>query len=261
MHACPRCWEVIEAARPSMVSAHAAEGSLIVPAEAQGEPAPPPRAQHAEAAPATEQLPAIPAEWAEPGPGEQPRPRKRRFWRLLLTALIGAVVLTVLLVALEAVAPLIRRTLPDQVQLVTEEFDDLGFAVGVPDGWETRREDVSNMPGVTVHEPADGGDVGRLRSFNIVEVDSRDYDRALQLADRKAPASAQDYREIDIVTGLSVDDRRAFRHRYTDGDGYREEWWVEHGEGTFRLEFSAPVSRREESAALYVRIARSFDVR
>lgn len=271
MHACPRCWEAIE--HPSLVAAPASEATISgvqvhyapapadqtapVPSVPQGVHEGPHQEPYQERGSAPE--PAAP--WQTSDPPAPGRPRKRRRGRFVLTAILAAVVLTVILIALEAAAPLIRRSLPDQVRLSTQTFSDLKFAVGIPRGWEARREDVSNLPGVTVHEPASQGDVGRLRSFNIVEVPSRDYDQALQLADRKAPASAQDYREIDIVSGLTIDDSRAFRHRYTDGEEYREEWWVEHGDGTFRLEFSAPVSRREESASLYVRIARSFDAR
>jgi hypothetical protein len=185
--------------------------------------------------------------------------RKIRFWRLVLVGLVGGLLVAGGLVALEAIGPRLRGDLPGQVKLVREGFPDLDFGIGVPEGWDVRTEDIDGKPGVTVFEPVGSADDERLRRFNVVGV-NRSFDRARELVGTRAPASARDYDEIDITDGLRLDGRKAFRHRYADGDEYREEWWIQRGEGTHRVEFASPMSRREESAILFVRIARSFDV-
>lgn len=273
MHACPRCWEVIE--HPAIVT----EASLLY--EATGtEPvavahAPAPALEqatavvHASEQPAafvyapdqTAHIVSLPASvdqlWAVPS--RRSRRQGIRFGRLVLVGVVGGLFVAVGLIALEAVAPELQGTQPDKIRLVREGFPDLDFGIGVPEGWDVRNEDVDSKPGVAVFEPVGSADDERLRRFNVVGVD-RTFARARELAGRSAPASARDYEEIDIIDGLRLDGRPSFRHRYGDGDEYREEWWVQRGNGTYRIEFTSPMSRREESAILFVRIARSFDV-
>lgn len=267
MHACPRCWEVIE--HPWIVGDGAAEASILqAPAgtETQYEATGTESVAVAQASPPAP-APDVTAQVQPVGTVRRvrvvPAPvvggSKVRFGRLVIIGLVGGVLVTVGLVALEVFVPEWRGTLPDQVKLVREAFPDQDFAINVPEGWDVRNEDVDGKPAVAVFEPVGAADDDRLRRFNIVGV-NRAFDRARALAEDRAPASARDYEEIDITDGLRLDGRRAFRHRYTDGDEYREEWWVQRGDGTHRIEFASPVARREESAILFVRIARTFDV-
>jgi hypothetical protein len=250
MHACPRCWEVIE--QPASF----AEGAVLYDTRAPelpqlqqvGEPA---------AAYATTTL-----TQEAPVYVQQPyhRPRTQiRLGRLILIGLVAGIVLTAGLIALEAVGPRLRGSLPDQVTLEREGFPDLEFAIAVPDGWDVRTERIGGRPAVRFLEPGGSGGDSRLREFHVV-VEEDSFDRARELADRRAPPSTANYDEIAIVDGLRIDGRRTFRHTYTDDDEYREAWWVERGGGTYRIEFVGSVSRREESAQLNVRIARTFDV-
>ena len=264
MHACPRCWEVIE--HPALVGDGAAEASILqepVETEYEATGTEPVAVVHAPApAPdVTTQVVAVETRrrQATTMPANVEAGGKIRFGRLLLVGLVAGLLLALGLVALEVFVPEWRDTLPDKVKLVRQAFPDKDFAINVPEGWDVRSEDVDGKPGVAVFEPVGTAENDRLRRFNIVGV-TRSFDRARALAEARAPASARDYEEINITDGLRLDGRRAFRHRYADGEEYREEWWVQRGDGTHRIEFSSPMSRREESAILFVRIARTFDV-
>lgn len=266
MHACPRCWEVIE--HPALVGDGAAEASILhEPVETEyeatgtepvavvhtpaGVPDPDPTTEVAAVGTRRRQVTRIPV--------RTDARRKIRFGRLLLVGVVAGLLVAIGLVALEVFVPEWRGTLPDRVKLVREAFPDKDFAISVPEGWDVRNEDFDGKPGVAVFEPVGAAQDDRLRRFNIVGI-TRSLDQARALAEDRAPASARDYEEIDITDGLRLDGRRAFRHRYADGEEYREEWWVQRGEGTHRIEFVSPMSRREESAILFVRIARTFDV-
>lgn len=256
MHACPRCWEVIE--HPLPVS----EGSLIYEATGTEDVVPPAPVVSLESPDVHQavQVVTLPTEHVAPHVPIRHAPRRRSgVGRLVLIGLVSGVLLTAGFLALEAVVPQLRETLPSRIALSEESFPGLGFAISVPDGWDVREEDVDSKPGVVIFEPARSGSDAGLRRLNVVRVD-RSLDAARDLAGTRAPASARNYEEIDITDGLRVDGRRAFRHRYTDGEEYREEWWIQAGAATFRIEFASPVSHREESAGLFVRIARSFDV-
>jgi hypothetical protein len=181
-----------------------------------------------------------------------------RTFRFIVIALVSGLVAAIGLVALEGVGPRLRGNLPEQVRLVRKEFPELKFAIGLPAGWDVANE-AGAKPGVTVRELSDREGGGVLREFQVI-VDGASFDRARQVTEERAPPSAQNYDEIDIIDGLRIDGRRAFRHLYTDDDEYLEVWWIQRDEGTYRLEFRTPVSRREESAALNVRIARTFDL-
>lgn len=254
MHACPRCWEVIE--QPASL----AEGALIYE-EHQAEYAELPRVDHH--LEQTAQVRAMTLTHEEPtyyAPPIEATPRRRvRVGRLILLGLLSVVLLTLGLLALEAWGPQLRGDLVEQVRLDRESFPSLDFAIRAPRGWEVREGTVGGRPAVVVREPATDEPAGELREFGVF-VEKRSFDRARELADERIPASAEDYDEIGIIDGLTVDGRSAFRHLYTDEDEYIEDWWIERGGGTFRLEFSSPISRREESAQLNVRIARTFDV-
>ena len=266
MHACPRCWEVIE--HPALVGDGAAEASILretVETEYGATGTEPVAVVHTPA-PVTDpdpmtQVVAVGTRRRNVTriPAHVDTRRRVRFGRLVLVGFVAGVLVAIGLVALEVFVPEWRGTHPDKVKLVRESFPDKDFAISVPEGWDVRNEDVDGKPGVAVFEPVGAAEDDRLRRFNIVGI-TRSFDRARELAEDRAPASARDYEEIDITDGLRLDGRRAFRHRYADGEEYREEWWVQRGEGTHRIEFASPMSRREESAILFVRIARTFDV-
>ncbi len=185
------------------------------------------------------------------------RPSGIRFWRLVAIGLVAGVVVALGLLALEFFGPRLLGTLPDQVQLERKAFSN--FAINVPEGWDVREERIGSRPAINVLEPAGGDDVAGLSEFHIV-VEKESLAVARRLADLRAPPSAQSYEEINIVDGIRIDGLKTFRHLYIDDDAYVEQWWIERGNGTYRIEFSSPVSRREESAQLNVRIARSFDL-
>jgi hypothetical protein len=251
MHACPRCWEVID-------DSMAFEGSVIYE-----EPAPlPPSGREQTVAIATPVV--APPEHADvqysysypPAPVRSPT--GIRFGRLVAIGLVAGLLLAIGLVAVEFFGPRLRGTLPDQVELERQTFDVGGesFGIGVPRDWEVRSEQLGSLSAVRVLEPATAGDSAGLREFQIV-IDKRAITNARVRAARRVPATGI---EIGIVDGLELDGRKAFRHMYTEDGKYREQWWIARGSGTYRLEFSAPESRREEAAILNVRIARSFDV-
>jgi hypothetical protein len=253
MHACPRCWEVIEPFR------HISEGTMAyqtpaaeLPRFEETYPEPTPVA----APTLTREIPVV--QYA-PYAYEVPTPTRRgRFFRFLLVGLLSGLLAAAGLLVLETYGPRLRGTLPDQVKLERQDFSAGSFAIGIPAGWTVSTDREDGNPVVTVREHSgSSGDAGR-RTFQVA-VDKTPFTTAREAAEKR-PSIAGDYREIDIVDGLDVDGRRAFRHIYTDGDDYHERWWVERDKGTYRLDFSASISAREEAAQLNVRIARSFDV-
>lgn len=257
MHACPRCWEVIDDSMPMTY----AEGTLLQ--EAAGSYGQPAREQTVVV---TSPVP-LPHVVPPPSvahdydvvyrPPPAARPSSIRFGRLLVIGLVSGLIVALGLVALEFFGPRLRGTLPDQVRLERKAFSD--FAISVPEGWDVREERIGSRPAVNILEPAGGDDAAGLSEFHIV-LEKESLAVARKLADLRAPPSAQNYQEINIVDGIRIDGLKAFRHMYTDDDQYVEQWWIERGEETYRIEFSSPVARREESALLNVRIARSFDV-
>ena len=254
MHACPRCWEVIEQPTPF------AEATVLY--EHEPAPAPAPPAEQTAPVATTTLTYEEPVYHAPPvyyAPPPEAPSSAVRLGRTVVIGLIGAVLLVIAFLALEAWGPQLRGELPAQVRLQREAFPSLGFTVSVPGGWEVREETVEGRPAVVAREPEDEARPGEARSVEVV-AEAGSLERARRLADERAAASVRNYDEIAIIDGLEVDGREAFRHLYTDGDLYREEWWVERGRRSYRLRFSAPVSRREESAPLFVRIARTLDV-
>ena len=66
------------------------------------------------------------------------------------------------------------------------------------------------------------------------------------------------YRPIRTVTGIEVGGRPAFRHDFT-GDGTAvEQWWVQRGKGTFRIDLFARPDLAEETQELDERIVSTF---
>jgi hypothetical protein len=263
MHACPRCWEVIE--QPQ----HISEGTVAYQTpvaelprfeETVGEPTPVAAPTLTREVPvASEEVPVVSFEpYAY---HERPHRRRGRFLRVLLIGLFSGLLAAGGLLVLDTFGPRLRGTLPDQVKLERQDFsegDDADFAIGIPEGWTVLTDREDGQPVVTVREPSDGGGGTGLSSFQVA-VDETSFTEAREGAGRK-PSTAGDYRAIDIVDGIDLDGLRAFRHIYIDGDDYHERWWVDRGEGTYRLDFSSPISRREDAAQLNVRIARTFDV-
>ncbi len=266
MHACPRCWEVIEQLSYAPIEAFS-EGAVIEEAAAA---APAPSAdqpyeqyrQHEQsyatsyvAAPTiTQEAPAV---VYTPVAVEAPRDRRKlRLGRAIFIGVVAGLLVAGGLIALEAVGPRLRGNEPDQVELVREAFPDLDFAIRAPRSWDVRPQRVSGLPAVTFLEPLREGADRRFR----MALDKRSFDTARREADDRDRSSGTSYDEINIIDGVRLDGRKAFRHLYTLRDEYRETWWIERGSKTYRLEFWSPLSRREDSAQLYVRIARSFDV-
>jgi hypothetical protein len=200
--------------------------------------------------------PPVPHEWEYTYAPAPARPTGIRFGRLLLIGLISGLLVALGLVAIEFFGPRLRGTLPDQVPLERQTFETMEFAIGIPRGWEVRNEKLGSRSAVTVLEPAGAGDSAGLREFQIVAEKQSIVGARVNAATRLPPSGV----EIRIVDGISLDGRKAFRHLYIVDDEYREQWWIERGKGTYRLEFSAPASRREEASLLNVRIARTFDV-
>jgi hypothetical protein len=66
------------------------------------------------------------------------------------------------------------------------------------------------------------------------------------------------YRPVDTVTGLRVDGRPAFRHDFVGKDTVVQQWWVQRGKGTFRIDLWVRPDFAEETRALHERIVRSF---
>lgn len=260
MHACPRCWEVIEQPPFLPEAAVLPEAGIYTEQDAAVAAAASPAESyeqygHAAAAPTLTQD-VVPVSY-EPAPPAPPR-RRRRFrpGRVLLIGIVAGILVTMVLMALEAVGPRLRGDLPGQVELVRQGLPDLDFAIRAPSGWDHRPETIEGRPAAAFLEPARTGIERGLR----VVLSRSSFDDARREAEERAADGDDDYDEIAIIDGIRLDDRDAFRHLYVEGEEYREEWWVERGSGTFRIEFWSPVSHREESAQLYLRIARSFEV-
>lgn len=256
MHACPRCWEIIE--QPP----HLSEGTMV-PIQTAPEPELP-RFEEVYREPAPVAAPTltreIPTVSSQPqvvyveAPAPAPRKGGRRVLRALLIGLLSGLLAAAGLLVLETFGPRLRGTLPEQVKLERQDFSEGDFAIGIPAGWSVHTDREDGQPVVTASEPSDDG----TRSFQVA-VDRTPFAKARESADKRLD-TAGDYHPIDVVDGLNLDGRRAFRHIYTDGDDYHERWWIERGDGTYRLDFSSPVAQREEAAQLNVRIARTFDV-
>jgi hypothetical protein len=192
-----------------------------------------------------------------PAPPAPPRDRRKlRLGRAIFIGLVAGLLVAGGLIALEAVGPRLRGNEPDQVELVREAFPDLDFAISAPRSWDVRPQRVSGLSAVTFIEPVREGANRRFR----MTLDRPSLDGARREADDRDGAAGSSYDEINIIDGVQLDGRKAFRHMYILGDEYRETWWIERGPRTYRLEFWAPLSRREDSAQLYVRIARTLEV-
>lgn len=257
MHACPRCWEVIDDSMPMTY----AEGTLLQEAAGSyGQPAREQTVVVAAPVPLPQVVPPPPVSYDYDvvyRPASVTRPSGIRFGRLLAIGLAAGLIVALGLLLLEFFGPRLRGTLPDQVHLERQAFSN--FAISVPEGWDVRQDEIGSRPAVSVLEPAGADDVAGLSEFHIV-LEKESFAVARKLADLRAPPSARNYEEINIVDGIRIDGLKTFRHMYTDDDEYVEQWWIERGDGTYRIEFKSPVARREESALLNVRIARSFDV-
>jgi hypothetical protein len=264
-HACPRCWEVIE--QPTYVAADVLSEGAVIEEAAAAAPAPgaeqpyehyrnyeQPAQSYVAAPTLTQDLPTVAY---APAPVAPVRDRRKlRLGRAIFIGLVAGLLVAGGLIALEAVGPRLRGNEPDQIELVREAFPDLDFAISPPRSWDVRPQRVSGLSAVTFIEPAREGAARRFR----MTLDTLPFDTARREADDRDRTSGSSYDEINIIDGVQLDGRKAFRHMYILGDEYRETWWIERGSRTYRLEFWAPLSRREDSAQLYVRIARSLDV-
>ncbi len=263
MHACPRCWEVLDqpdsqAAYP-VQQTYAAEPSLTTTLPQQQIQAYRGYDAIAGTAPAATLTREAPPAVLGPSLGfKQRNPKRFRTGRVVTLGIVIGLLLAIGFAALEANSGRIRGTLPEQVLLVREGFPDLKFAIQVPRGWDVLNETVSGKQSVSFREPASENPSGD-RSFQV-SLHEASFATVRSDVEARAPSSAKDYKRISIVGGLKLDDRKALRHLYTDGDEYREAWWVQRGKGTYRIEFRSPVAKREEAALLNVRIARTFDV-
>jgi len=264
MHACPRCWEVIEQPAVFAEAAVLSEGSFVqdnvgraAPAVAVEQSYEPYQSFDQRPVPdhtVTQQAPVVAYQPAAPVRVRDRR--KMRLGRAIGIGLAAGLLVAIGLIALEAVGPRLRGNQPDQVRLTREAFPEMDFAISAPRSWDVRPQTVGGLPAVTFLEPAREGGKRSVR----VAVDRTSLDRARQTADTRGSTSARRYEEINIVGGIRLDGRETFRHIYLEGDEYRETWWVTRDSGTYRIEFRSPLSRREESAQLNVRLARTFDI-
>jgi hypothetical protein len=248
-HACPKCWEPI-AEQPVLSEAEsfpAAYGSVEHEAT-----------MTATAPIATEARVLVPPQAPVEVEWEPVRKSGLRIGRLIGVGLFGGLLVAAGLVALEAAAPLIRGTQPQQIHLVQRSFASLGFAIDAPTDWDVSREPVGDRRAATLAVVDDHG----LQNQGVrVVVHGLSFDDARAEAQRRVPDSADtDYQEIRIVDGIRIGDRRAFRHMFISGNEYREEWWIESAPATFRIEFWSAAADRERAALLNVRIARTFRV-
>jgi hypothetical protein len=241
---------------------HYSEGGFIGESTFAYTPAAEQTRQEAVVAPATtmvyEEAPVVRPPLELPSRTVRPR-NKFRPGRVLGVGMVIGVLLTAALLVLDTFDPYLHGALAERVHLVRESFPDMHFAIRVPSGWDVKADTLRGRPAAIMQEPESGRGEGH-RGFRVV-LDTRSFNALRKRVDEKVPDRAtQQFRDIDVIDGLRVADRKAFRHRYVDGDEYWEEWWIERGKQTYRMEFWSPLRMREESAELWVRIARTFEV-
>jgi hypothetical protein len=173
-------------------------------------------------------------------------PRRAIPWRTVALGTALAAFVVAGIVAARSLRPPGSVATPSPPVLVPSSFADLGFAVGYPRGWRYGRRTVEEgRSGVLYRDPASGAASNATRAFDVIP-------EAVSLTNARADVEATfrqryaDYAKLAIEDGATVDGRAAFRHRFATGGLVFDQWWIERGNGTFRVTFWSP--RDDEQA-------------
>ena len=179
------------------------------------------------------------------------RSRRVRWGRAVVLGIVFGVLLTAGALAYESVWIRYLPPPPERIALSRASYSDLGCAVARPAGWavqETKRR-------VTFL----GGESAKDRSTRGFRVSATDipYDRAddqvAELADRLGS-----YEPLDTVR-REVDGERALVHTFIADDLRFEQWWIDRGKRTLRIDlWSRPAD--DDAPALNERIVRSIEL-
>lgn len=148
---------------------------------------------------------------------------------------------------------------PEDVVLVAKSYPDLGFAISHPRGWVFRRETVG--PGriaVIWRDPSGGRQGAERRAFSVIAEPSLAFDEARRTTEASTQQDVPGYHKVEIVDGLMIGDRRAFRHSFRNESLRFDQWWMDGGGGSFRLTIWSPEDRYNEAQGVNERIALTF---
>ena len=172
-----------------------------------------------------------------------------RWGRVVLLGVIGAVLLSAGALAYEAMWTRHLPPPPDRVALTGASYADIGCALSYPTGWtvqETKRR-VTFLSGETAKDRS-------TRGFRVSSTDipySRADDQIDGLGDRLGS-----YEALETFR-REVDGERALVHVFIADDLRFEQWWVDRGKRTLRVDlWSRPAD--DDAPELNERLVRSI---
>ncbi len=178
------------------------------------------------------------------------RARSRVRWgRVAVLGLVGGLFLTAGALAYESVWIRYLPPAPDALALTGRTFESVGCSVASPEGWtvQTTKRRVTFLSGETAKDRS-------TRGFRVSATDisfSRVDDQIADLPDRLGS-----YASLDTFR-REVDGERAVVHVFVADDLRFEQWWVDHGKRTIRVDlWSRPAD--EDAPALNDRIVRTI---
>jgi len=183
--------------------------------------------------------PAPPAIEVTPAAGS-----KHRVRRFVVTPLVVALTFVLALLAYETFRPRTGAVLMHARQIGN------AFVVDVPTRWE-----VTPDPTAVVFADPDQPD-GAL-GMRVVRMKESITDARKRLAaiDRDLVAG---YRVLRPAASTTVDGRPAFRDDFAGDDTVVEQWFVQHGKGTFRIDLFARPDLADDMRTLGTRIIPTF---
>ena len=182
--------------------------------------------------------------------GRAARKRKSRAGLIVFEGICAGLLLTIGLLAFEAMSMRFVDPPAASIALKSQRFDDLHFTIDAPSDWTVTEVDkrASFEAPETLPQPRG------MRIALIPHPFSEVRKQIAALAD-----GLPDYRKIDVVD-VTIDGRRATRHRYISGGVVYEQVWVENKKAMMLLQFWE--SRFDDQArVLNDRIAASLDIR
>ena len=163
--------------------------------------------------------------------------------------LILVVFLTLLMLAVEVWMPRYPSISPASLDLGTQVYIEHGFSIAYPAGWTVK----STKKRVTFSAPEPIGPPTRGLRVMPSGVDFVKVDNRARELNRERVAG---YRTLDRA-GRTIAGRDAFLFVFA-GDGLRfEQWWIDRGRWTVRLEFWSRLAD-DGAAELNERIARTL---
>ena len=169
-----------------------------------------------------------------------------------MEGIVAAFLLTFGMLMLEAFMPKYTSTSPVSSTLERREFVDLGFTVGYPSGWQV----AETARGVTFRSGERAGSRS-TRGFVVVpeEITFSEVEAEAELVD-----SRRFTEYVVLASGpQTLAGQRAHR-RLVAAEGFRiDQWWIEHGNSTVRVEFRSR-GADDDAAAINARILDTLDL-